>query len=746
VQSHNVILTGLNPSTQYFFFVQSTDSSNDVGTSSDSSYTFTTTAGPVISSTTVSAIQDTSANVTWTTSVAADSVLYYSTSPSFASSSAITGSKTLTTAHVISLTGLTQGTTYYYYVTSTDGSGNTAIDNNVQGGVAQYYNFSTVSDNSAPAISDVSAALVGTQGATITWTTDKNATSRVTYDTDPLFGTATTTVETTVYTTAHAVVLSGLQASTTYYYSVYSADQNGNNTSSPTGSSTPYTFDTEAVGTTTVQDVYQGGGGGGGGASAEDTTPPTINNIQVTQTGQDSVTITYTTSKISNGVVSYGLDTSYGNQEGDPTIYQLNHSDDLTGLIPMTTYHFSITSADVFNNTTASADATFTLADFASPNVNTNLYSAPNASPATAASSSDVVGDVLTATQKAILDAESVLETLPADQFTAAILNITSKIISPPVISGTDITVVPGAHSAEISWTTDKPANSLVAYADEASYDPTAKDPYMTTSGNPDDSLTTHTITLPNLEPDTTYHFQVSSQGVIGSTTFSSDHTFKTGSALPQVFNTTFTDIGENSATINWNTDVPTKAKITLKNTQNGEITNDTEASYDTDHTYSFNNLDFSTPYTITIVASNASSTASDPMVIPFSTVLSTAAPVISNVRVTTSLIPGNVEVAQTIVSWTTDKPSTSRIFFGQGSDGDLTQSTPLDNSLTTDHVVITTLLTPGTVYKIKAESGDSSGNVTDSAPYTLLTPAPAGSIVDLIISNLQSTFGVFTK
>jgi fructose-1,6-bisphosphatase len=126
--------------------------------------------------------------------------------------------------------------------------------------------------------------------------------------------------------------------------------------------------------------------------------------------------------------------------------------------------------------------------------------------------------------------------------------------------------------------------------------------------------------------------------------------------------------------------------------------------------------------------------------------VLSDKAPQISNVRLTTSLIPGSVETAQTIISWKTDKPSTSQVFFGHGDAANLTQSTPLDTSVTQNHVIITTLLHPGTVYKIKAESTDSSHNITDSDPYTVLTPAPAGSIVDLILTNLKGTFGVFSK
>src|SRR6185437_1597249 len=80
-------------------------------------------APPVISA--VAAIPtSTSAQITWTTNTLATTTVNYGTSPSTLTSMVSDG--TLVTSHTATLLGLTSGTTYYYRVTSADGSGNSA--------------------------------------------------------------------------------------------------------------------------------------------------------------------------------------------------------------------------------------------------------------------------------------------------------------------------------------------------------------------------------------------------------------------------------------------------------------------------------------------------------------------------------------------------------------------------------------------------------------------------------------------
>ena len=88
-------------------------------------------------------------------------------------------------------------------------------------------------DTTAPVISNKAATVSGTSAATITWTTDEEATSAVVYATS---STATATElfekEDDALMTSHSVELSGLDESTTYYYYVLSEDAADNTATS----------------------------------------------------------------------------------------------------------------------------------------------------------------------------------------------------------------------------------------------------------------------------------------------------------------------------------------------------------------------------------------------------------------------------------------------------------------------------------------------------------------------------------
>jgi hypothetical protein len=76
-----------------------------------------------------------------------------------------------------------------------------------------------------PAIGSVTATNVTTTGASIRWTTDKPATSRVEYGTTSAYG--STTALDTALVTSHRQDLTGLVPGTLYHYRVHSADADG---------------------------------------------------------------------------------------------------------------------------------------------------------------------------------------------------------------------------------------------------------------------------------------------------------------------------------------------------------------------------------------------------------------------------------------------------------------------------------------------------------------------------------------
>ncbi|MBW2977316.1 right-handed parallel beta-helix repeat-containing protein [Candidatus Woesearchaeota archaeon] len=109
---------------------------------------------------------------------------------------------------------LTDGS-FDWYINCTDGSGNVGLS------ATRTINY----DTTAPTISATAAGSITSSGATITWTTDENANSRVDYGKNTSLG---STSSNAAYTTSHSISLSSLSASTLYYYNVTSCDQAGN--------------------------------------------------------------------------------------------------------------------------------------------------------------------------------------------------------------------------------------------------------------------------------------------------------------------------------------------------------------------------------------------------------------------------------------------------------------------------------------------------------------------------------------
>jgi len=96
-------------------------------------------------------------------------------------------------------------------------------------------------DCTGPTISNVAVTNITGTTATVTWTTNENANSRVTYGTSTPPGTNQDNL--TSYVTGHTINLAGLTPCTQYYFSVTSADVAGNSVTDTNGGSY-YTFTT----------------------------------------------------------------------------------------------------------------------------------------------------------------------------------------------------------------------------------------------------------------------------------------------------------------------------------------------------------------------------------------------------------------------------------------------------------------------------------------------------------------------
>jgi len=87
-----------------------------------------------------------------------------------------------------------------------------------------------------------------------------------------------------------------------------------------------------------------------------------------------------------------------------------------------------------------------------------------------------------------------------------------------PIISNIDVINIT-TDSATITWTTDQLSDSRVEYGETTAYGSLVTDPLFTTS---------HSLTLTNLTPGTTYHFKATSTNNYGFSSSSNDDTFTT--------------------------------------------------------------------------------------------------------------------------------------------------------------------------------------------------------------------------
>ena len=180
---------------------------------------------PVISGVSQMVTSSTTATINWQTNESADSTVSYATSTPVSSSPSLNTNHNsgFVTSHQIFLTGLTPNTIYYYQVTSTD-SGSLSSTSST-------FSFTTPSvPIPPPVISSIASSSVTSIGATISWFTDTLSTSNVFYATStpvlsaPYLGTS----RSLILTTSHIIPLSGLTASSTYYFLVSSTDAQGN--------------------------------------------------------------------------------------------------------------------------------------------------------------------------------------------------------------------------------------------------------------------------------------------------------------------------------------------------------------------------------------------------------------------------------------------------------------------------------------------------------------------------------------
>lgn len=685
---HSVSLSNLLPQSLYYYKVVSADGSNNYATSSGSALLTETLSLTNVSATTPTA---TMATITWTSSDNSNSQAEYSTFSDLSASVVYPISPTDSALnHSIELNSLSSGTTYYYRVkSSTNGVGTTT---------SQIYQFTT-GDTTAPTVSSVSAISIKDTSAIVIWTTDEPSTSKVQYDTTAGTYTSSTTLD-SVLTRNHSINLSGLSYQTKYYYRVLSTDGNSNAT---TSSENSFTTLEQQIGiskqTVTTTNIVSGGGSGSGstGVPLEE-----VNNL-----------------KLELGAVKKERnDFKKENDELKGKIIGVN----LTGDIFSPTEVISLV-IDKFAEITESLTESALLVE-----------------------NQDI---------KQTIEQKAKAEKLEQDIIPAITsLRQLAKLVPPPKLK-TEPKIEIGPSEAIISWLTDKIATSVVYFSENNDYSEKTPDTYTNSVEDSKNYVTDHKITLKGLSPLTDYHYRLMSESEAGARAYSSDFIFTTKPETPIVSSARAEKFSDTSILVTWKTNIPTNSAVIYTPIVAGKpdvkkSKSEGKPDFDKEHSITIFMLEPSTTYNLEISSADHFGNVALKKLEPMSIAKDQTPPVISQIRSESSVLSNSSNKVRSIFYWETDEPSTTKVIFNKGPivpgseemiEEEFSDESASNEDLTMKHIAVVASWEPGQLYRFKVVSVDAFGNKSVSKIFTVMTPRPKATVVDMIIDNFSDTF-----
>jgi len=325
VTSHTLTLNNLSPGGTYYFTAKWTDEDGNLGSSDE--YSFTTDPAPSAKEVSAVSIGLDTVNIQFTSKDANKAKVYYGTTTEFGAYAEM-GVGVAESTYTVQLTGLADGTKYYYKVSLFD------IEENEYEG--DTYSFETLP---RPKIELVKLQQVkGTASGTIlvTWVSNTPVSSIVTYYPSANPSAAQDNIDVKL-TTTHRALIAGLLPNTAYVMAVKGRDKVGN----------------EAVSSAQAF------------TTSSDTRPPSIANLKVEPViqgvGQEAtaqLVVSWDTDELSSSQVAYGEGSggSLSSKTQLDTSRTYNHLVVIPNLQPSKVYHLIALSMDEANNEAQSID------------------------------------------------------------------------------------------------------------------------------------------------------------------------------------------------------------------------------------------------------------------------------------------------------------------------------------------------------------------------------------------------------
>jgi len=220
------------------------------------------------------------------------------------------------------------------------------------------------------------------------------------------------------------------------------------------------------------------------------------------------------------------------------------------------------------------------------------------------------------------------------------VTNLSDFVIAEPIDTTspviTNITnTTPTTDSVTITWDTDEDSDSLVKYGTASgTYTDNESDTAMVTS---------HSITLTGLSPDTTYYFLVNSTDTSGNSNESGEYSFRTA-AVPDTTPPIITNIANTTPTINsvtliWDTDEDSDSLVQYGTASGTHTDNESDTAMVTSHSITLTGLSPDTTYYFVVNSTDASSNSNQSGEYSFRTASAadTSLPIIISVTLSTT-------------------------------------------------------------------------------------------------------------
>jgi hypothetical protein len=486
--------------------------------------------------------------------------------------------------------------------------------------------------------------------------------------------------------------------------------------------------------------------GGGGGSS--DITPPTI-DIPFAQVTTGGIIVRWQTNEESDSFVEYGQTASY-DAVGFGRINDAVFSHEI--VLPLLnfeggiTYHYRVSSRDNAGNLGRSKDQTFIVVQEGEKKILSTAKEEEDsivnkAIQRSVTSFEDFVRNysqkiTLTKTREDGIDVEEELESF---------LEGAKEFVPAPILASDKPRVVMSSDSAVISWDTNIDSNSIVDFVEVDNFD--ENDPKFTyQTGDFDEYVTQHEVTVPNLESDTSYYMRIRSKNKLGAEAVSDKFLVSTGEEEPKVlsFNTL---VSETSITVEWNTNILTDSSVSYVPIRGGQkIVSEAKSEGDPNmslgHAIILDDLDINTLYSLSVGGVTPKGERVSVDVGNKRTSADISPPIISQMKIDQALYP-KLNKVQTVVSWVTNEPSIGKVIYWEGKEEPLDPEFKESMETVNRHIITLTNLKPGTVYRLKVESRDRAGQVAVSNTTAILTPKQQESVINLIIKNVEDIFNL---